>query len=175
LLIWIWNREHNVSRMRISRWLRQTSNATSIAAPQNKLNPKISPSLAIFSITCSTYVTRPRGRRGRGADVAERRAAAPRSPRRPKGAPMHIRAVMRSCAMVWAFMPYNIELNHRVVVAVQRLDQYPDPKPHSQECRLALDSNYLLGRLRIHLPLHCGKIGSHGCFSCLPRTLSPSK
>ncbi len=31
--------------------------------------------------------------------VAERRAAAPRSPRRPVGAPMHIRAVMRSCAI----------------------------------------------------------------------------
>ena len=29
--------------------------------------------------------------------VAERRAAAPRSPRRPEGAPMHIRAVMRRC------------------------------------------------------------------------------
>ena len=33
--------------------------------------------------------------RARG-HVAERRAAAPRSPRRPEGAPMHIRAVMRS-------------------------------------------------------------------------------
>jgi hypothetical protein len=32
--------------------------------------------------------------------VAERRAAAPRSPRRPEGAPMHIRAVMGSCATV---------------------------------------------------------------------------
>jgi hypothetical protein len=29
--------------------------------------------------------------------MAERRAAAPRSPRRPLGAPMHIRAVMRRC------------------------------------------------------------------------------
>ncbi len=32
--------------------------------------------------------------------VAERRAAAPRSPRRPAGAPMYIRAVIRSCAIV---------------------------------------------------------------------------
>ena len=31
--------------------------------------------------------------------MAERRAAAPRSPRRPHGAPMHIRAVMGSCAV----------------------------------------------------------------------------
>jgi hypothetical protein len=31
--------------------------------------------------------------------VAERRAAAPRSPSRPEGAAMYIRAVMRSCAM----------------------------------------------------------------------------
>ena len=31
--------------------------------------------------------------------VAERRAAAPRSPSRPKGAAMYIRAVMRSCVM----------------------------------------------------------------------------
>ena len=31
--------------------------------------------------------------------VAERRAAAPRSPRRPEGAPMYIRAVMRSCVI----------------------------------------------------------------------------
>ncbi len=30
--------------------------------------------------------------------VAERRAAAPRSPSRPEGAAMYIRAVMRSCA-----------------------------------------------------------------------------
>ena len=30
--------------------------------------------------------------------VAERRAAAPRSPRHPEGVPMYIRAVMRSCA-----------------------------------------------------------------------------
>jgi hypothetical protein len=29
--------------------------------------------------------------------VAERRAAAPRSPRRPEGAPMYIRAVIRRC------------------------------------------------------------------------------
>ncbi len=35
--------------------------------------------------------------RARG-HVAERRAAAPRSPRRPEEAPMHIRAVMGSCA-----------------------------------------------------------------------------
>ncbi len=35
--------------------------------------------------------------RARG-HVAERRAAAPRSPSRPAGAPMYIRAVMRSCA-----------------------------------------------------------------------------
>jgi hypothetical protein len=33
--------------------------------------------------------------------VAERRAAAPRSPRRPVGAAMHIRAVMRSCAVLF--------------------------------------------------------------------------
>ncbi len=32
--------------------------------------------------------------------VAERRAAAPRSPRRPAGAPMYIRAVMRSYASI---------------------------------------------------------------------------
>ena len=32
--------------------------------------------------------------------VAERRAAAPRNPSRPEGAAMHIRAVMRSCAIV---------------------------------------------------------------------------
>jgi hypothetical protein len=30
--------------------------------------------------------------------VAERRAAAPRSPRHPEGVPMYIRAVIRSCA-----------------------------------------------------------------------------
>jgi hypothetical protein len=45
--------------------------------------------------------------RARG-HVAERRAAAPRSPRRPKGAPMHIRAVIRSCVIGfdfnWPFM-----------------------------------------------------------------------
>jgi hypothetical protein len=38
--------------------------------------------------------------RARG-HVAERRAAAPRSPRRPKGAPMYVRTFMRSCADVW--------------------------------------------------------------------------
>ncbi len=38
--------------------------------------------------------------RARG-HVAERRAAAPRSPRRPAGTPMHIRAVIRSCAIVF--------------------------------------------------------------------------
>ncbi len=38
--------------------------------------------------------------RARG-HVAERRAAAPRSPRRPEGVPMHIRAVMGSCAIVF--------------------------------------------------------------------------
>ncbi len=37
--------------------------------------------------------------RARG-HVAERRAAAPRSPRRPAGAAMYIRAVIRSCAIV---------------------------------------------------------------------------
>jgi hypothetical protein len=52
--------------------------------------------LAQLRITFRTYVTRPRAQTGRGADVAERRAAAPRSPRRPLRAPMHIRAVMRS-------------------------------------------------------------------------------
>jgi hypothetical protein len=31
--------------------------------------------------------------------VAERRAAAPRSPRHPEGVPMYIRAVIRSCAI----------------------------------------------------------------------------
>ena len=31
--------------------------------------------------------------------VAERRAAAPRSPRRPEGAPMYIRAVIRRCVV----------------------------------------------------------------------------
>ena len=31
--------------------------------------------------------------------VAERRAAAPRSPSRPEGAAMHIRAVIRSCVI----------------------------------------------------------------------------
>jgi hypothetical protein len=31
--------------------------------------------------------------------VAERRAAAPRSPRHPEGVPMYIRAVIRSCAV----------------------------------------------------------------------------
>src|SRR4030042_885231 len=41
--------------------------------------------LAKWHITFGTYVTRPRGRRGRGADVAQRRDAAPRSPRRPLG------------------------------------------------------------------------------------------
>ncbi len=39
---------------------------------------------------------RPKGPRGH---VAERRAAAPRSPSRPAGAAMHIRAVMRCVAM----------------------------------------------------------------------------
>ena len=32
--------------------------------------------------------------------VAERRAAAPRSPRHPEGVPMYIRAVIRSCAQI---------------------------------------------------------------------------
>ena len=32
--------------------------------------------------------------------VAERRAAAPRSPSRPAGAAMHIRAVIRSCVLL---------------------------------------------------------------------------
>ena len=32
--------------------------------------------------------------------MAERRAAAPRSPRHPEGVPMYIRAVMRSCAII---------------------------------------------------------------------------
>jgi hypothetical protein len=36
--------------------------------------------------------------------LAERRAAAPRSPRRPKGAPMHIRAVIRRCAKVRSYI-----------------------------------------------------------------------
>ena len=36
--------------------------------------------------------------------VAERRAAAPRSPSRPEGAAMHIRAVMSSCARLFAFL-----------------------------------------------------------------------
>ena len=40
--------------------------------------------------------------RARG-HVAERRAAAPHSPRRPAGAPMHIRAVIRSCVMGFDF------------------------------------------------------------------------
>jgi hypothetical protein len=31
--------------------------------------------------------------------VAERRVAAPRSPRHPDGVPMHIRAVMGSCVV----------------------------------------------------------------------------
>jgi hypothetical protein len=44
--------------------------------------------------------------RARG-HVAERRAAAPRSPRRPKGAPMHIRAVMRSYAKGIPTNPMN--------------------------------------------------------------------
>ncbi len=38
--------------------------------------------------------------RARG-HVAERRAAAPRSPSRPEGAAMYIRAVMRRCAIVF--------------------------------------------------------------------------
>src|SRR4030042_262273 len=38
-----------------------------------------------FRITSGSYVTRPRAQPGRGADVATRRAAAPRSPSRPKG------------------------------------------------------------------------------------------
>jgi hypothetical protein len=40
--------------------------------------------------------------RARG-HVAERRAAAPRSPRHPEGVPMHIRAVMCSCAIFFSF------------------------------------------------------------------------
>ena len=35
--------------------------------------------------------------------MATRPAAAPRSPRHPEGAPMYIRAVMRSCALVFWF------------------------------------------------------------------------
>ncbi len=88
---------------------------------------------------------------------------------------MHIRAVMRSCAMFYVVITYNIELSRHPGVAVRRLDQYPDPSPHSQDRRPAVDSNYSLGRLRIRLPLHCCKIVSHGCFRCLPRMLSPSQ
>jgi hypothetical protein len=41
---------------------------------------------------CDVALSRAKGH------VAERGAAAPRSPRRPAGAPMYIRAVIRSCA-----------------------------------------------------------------------------
>ncbi len=44
--------------------------------------------------------------------VAERRAAAPRSPRRPAGAPMYIRAVIRSCAVALSSDTYDNQKNH---------------------------------------------------------------
>ena len=40
-------------------------------------------------------------------NVAERRAAAPRSPRRPEGAAMHIRAVMRRCVNGLKYIFYS--------------------------------------------------------------------
>src|SRR4030042_6552822 len=42
--------------------------------------------------------------------VAERRAAAPRSPRRPEGAPMYIRAVMRRCVSGHLYISYRPSL-----------------------------------------------------------------
>jgi hypothetical protein len=51
--------------------------------------------------------------RARG-HVAERRAAEPQSPRRPKGAPMYLRAVMRSCTRDWCYSFFNsIVLQYR--------------------------------------------------------------
>ncbi len=48
--------------------------------------------------------------------VAERRAAAPRSPRRPLEAPMHIRAVIRSCAIVTSVAPSRLTLFRMITV-----------------------------------------------------------
>jgi len=61
--------------------------------------------------------------------VAERRAAAPRSPRRPAGAPMHIRAVMRSCAMVRAIITSNIELGRPADLREAALWFFGNPAP----------------------------------------------
>jgi hypothetical protein len=69
--------------------------------------------------------TRPRGH------VAERRAAEPEA---PSWAPMHIRAVMRSCAMVWAFMTYNKELNCRPVSDLPDLGWQPGDNSKKASC-----------------------------------------
>jgi hypothetical protein len=85
-----------VSIRRITRWLRQTSRVTSLAALMKGLN--LVPFKAWQMSHNESHVcdVAPSPTRARG-HVAERRAAAPRSPRHPEGVPMHIRAVMRRC------------------------------------------------------------------------------
>ena len=51
--------------------------------------------------------------------VAERRAAAPRSPRHPEGVPMHIRAVMRSCAYLLSVKTFRIESVFTIMTSSQ--------------------------------------------------------
>jgi hypothetical protein len=63
--------------------------------------------------------------------VAERRAAAPRSPRHPKGVPMHIRAVMRSCAEGFQSDPSSLFRCNNLEEAI-----YTDDLDHSENRKL---------------------------------------
>ena len=77
--------------------------------------------------------------------VAERRAAAPRSPRRPAGAPMHIRAVIRSCAVYqitfYRLETQNNELSRRPWSSTCDLSPVRNREPYSPACSPADDSN----------------------------------
>ena len=61
--------------------------------PEENLNSRLNTAMAYNGGAVYDVAPRPKGPRGH---VAERRAAAPRSPRHPEGVPMHIRAVMRN-------------------------------------------------------------------------------
>ncbi len=59
--------------------------------------------------------------------VAERRAAAPRSPSRPAGAAMYIRAVMRSCASGFTFLYVSTVVFLVSIVSKSRESDTPSP------------------------------------------------
>jgi hypothetical protein len=61
--------------------------------------------------------------------VAERRAAAPRSPRHPEGVPMHIRAVMRSCAILSLGFMYRIGRDMPCTFHLRKSSRYVKTEP----------------------------------------------